>query len=267
MHRIKYHHTQYWCMDESDGDDNAGQEGSYPLETTLTRPRGILTEADRRYLTGQSDIKPRSHSERRARERIRERTVNAFLDLSLIERHLEERDRKLVFDVFDSNKLHPDDSRLYGGGVGEHVGALTDTLAFIYRETKDSAGRQPPFEQLLKHAIPQGEADPYARIYAPYDVELTVEKQHDVVDIDTILDHVERGDTASLSEYEMEAFLRFLSETGSVDTDVVREEAARRVEEMADRHSPGQYPFEWLLSPDGIDEGAGAPEGGDTNEE
>lgn len=216
----------------------------------VDRPRSVLTKADRRYLLDLSDLEPQSHGERRARERIRERVVNAFLDLSIIEQTLEKRDRKLIFDAFDSNKIHPEESRLYGNGIPDHLGALTDTLAFIYRETKDSEGRYPPFEQLLEHAIMNGEADPGAIVLAPYSIELTIEKQHDVIDINTIIDRVESGNTSSLSEYEMKAFLQFLSTTDGVDTDTIREEATQRAEQIQEGRPPGSYPFRWMLSED-----------------
>lgn len=61
------------------------------------RDRGILTETDRKFLRGESDIEPQSHGERRARARIRKRLRNAIYDLSLLFVHLEERDRKQVF--------------------------------------------------------------------------------------------------------------------------------------------------------------------------
>lgn len=62
------------------------------------RGRGILTKSDRKFLRGESDIEPQSHGERRARARIRERLRNAIYDLSLLFVHLEERDRKQVFN-------------------------------------------------------------------------------------------------------------------------------------------------------------------------
>lgn len=60
------------------------------------RPRGILTEADRRYLCGESNIAEQSHSERRARERIRERITHAILDFDILLGQFEKRDADLI---------------------------------------------------------------------------------------------------------------------------------------------------------------------------
>lgn len=75
-------HAQYQCMSNHPPDD---------------RDRGFLTEADRRYLHGESDLDHQSHGERRARERIRNRLLNALYDMAIVFESLEDRDRDQVF--------------------------------------------------------------------------------------------------------------------------------------------------------------------------
>lgn len=47
-------------------------------------PRGILSKSDRKYLLGDSDIEPKSQSERNARSRIRDRLRAALRDFELL---------------------------------------------------------------------------------------------------------------------------------------------------------------------------------------
>jgi len=60
------------------------------------RDRGILGQADRRYLAGESDIEPKSQSERNVRARIRNRFRNAILDMPILLKQLEDRDLEQV---------------------------------------------------------------------------------------------------------------------------------------------------------------------------
>ena len=114
-----------------------------------SRPRGFLTEADRRYLLGTSDLEPRSHGERRARERIRNRFFNALLDFVLVEEHLADRDREQVFEKLISD----DDDYTIPGPQADGVQALQAiaTLAF-----EGALRREIPFETLATHGV--GEA-------------------------------------------------------------------------------------------------------------
>lgn len=61
------------------------------------RPRGILTEDDRKYLMDKTDIQPKSQTERDTRRRIRKRIFNAILDFYIIDIFLERRDLDEVF--------------------------------------------------------------------------------------------------------------------------------------------------------------------------
>lgn len=60
------------------------------------RGRGILGRSDRKFLVGDSDIEPKSQSERNARARIRDRLRNAILDFPILLEHLEDRDLEQV---------------------------------------------------------------------------------------------------------------------------------------------------------------------------
>lgn len=238
-----------------EGDDSAPED--YPAEATLERPRGILTKADREYLTGKSDLEPQSHGERRARERIRERVINAFLDFRILERHLEHRDRDRIFSAFDSSQIFPDDTdaRLYGMGADEHFGALPDTLAFIYRgiENLEDEPSSSEFELILEHAITRAKNPPDAAIYMPYDVEVTVEKAaREEVDIDTLVERFKSDNIEMLTETEKEAFIRLFAASDAFDPESVRQEFTRRLEMIRDRHETdlqGTIRSSILLSP------------------
>lgn len=224
---------------ESEG----GNREHYPAEATVERPRGVLTEADRRYLTGVSDLEPQSHGERRARERIRERIINAFLDFRIIDRHLEDRDRKRIFSAFDSNQIFVDDADapLYGIGADEHLGTLTDLLAFIYRGVEESGEDTSPgpFELILEHAITRAKNPRDTAVYTPYDVELTIEKAPppERVNIDALVERIERGNVDMLTEAEKEAFIRLFAASDAFNPESVRQEFTRRLDVIRDRYS------------------------------
>lgn len=82
-------------------DESRGEYDPFNLD----RDRGVLTTADRKYLCGESEIEPQTHSERRARERIRNRVKNAVLDFKILLRHFEDRDRELI--AYEDGNLKP----------------------------------------------------------------------------------------------------------------------------------------------------------------
>lgn len=62
------------------------------------RDRGILTHADREFLHGERDDIT-DQAKRDARYRIRKRLGNALVDLGMLSYHLEDKDRKRVFET------------------------------------------------------------------------------------------------------------------------------------------------------------------------
>lgn len=105
------------------------------------RDRGFLTTADRQYLRGASSLEEKSHSERRARERIRDRFLNALYDMTIVAEHLEKRDRDQVFD-----KLFAEDGeeRKWGNN------ALRGMMALA---CEGAVNADHPFEPLVIHGV------------------------------------------------------------------------------------------------------------------
>lgn len=66
------------------------------------RPRGILTQADRKYLQGEKELT--GQSARNTRRRIRNRLYHALLDFSVLWSYLEERDLELIFQAEGDKK-------------------------------------------------------------------------------------------------------------------------------------------------------------------
>lgn len=67
------------------------------------RPQGLLNRRHRRYLLGESDIEPRTQTERDARRTIRQRLYNGLLDFVLVYRHLGSRDIDMAIGDLDTD--------------------------------------------------------------------------------------------------------------------------------------------------------------------
>lgn len=74
------------------------------MNSETDRPRGILTDTDRRYLLGETDY-ANEQSKRDARYRIRERVFNGLRDLDLVLRELEGRDLEQVLKRIDEDDV------------------------------------------------------------------------------------------------------------------------------------------------------------------
>ena len=138
------------------------------MNTDIDRPRGFLTEADRAYLLGETEM---SHegSKRNAEARIRNRTRHAILDFDLLTHVLAKKDRRQVFDR--------------AGSDDELLGGLTAMLAFAYLGLREQGV---DFEEVLVPAVRSAE-EAYAAdqleakvaVDVSFDVETTVEATHE----------------------------------------------------------------------------------------
>jgi hypothetical protein len=210
--------------------DNRGHEFPDALLPADDRPRGVLSKDDRQFLRGKKEYE-HVESNANARSRIRERIINAFLDFTLIDVYLEDRDRERVFDAFDADHVWGGDADLYADEATQ-IGALDDVIAFIYRETID---RHPPFEKILERGVTQGENDPGAVYLGQYVVEFEVEEiEPENLDVDSIVERVEAGQVDTLTEAEMAAFVQLFATSDAFDSDVVREEFWRRMEQLGE---------------------------------
>lgn len=165
------------------------------------RPRGILSQADRAYLRGETAFDS-DQSERNARARIRERVLAGLRDGDLLADALSERDRELVFE-----KHVADDPAA--------VRALIGTLAFCYRGA-DTAGLD--FGALLEEAVSRVEADRNFAAAVEFDL------QREPLDPDRLTRKLRRTGSLTLSE------LAYLRETEAVSLDRLLDRYATDVE-------------------------------------
>ncbi|QLG61923.1 hypothetical protein [Halorarum salinum] len=134
--------------------------------TDSARPRGILNERERQYLLGDTDIEPRTQTERDIRATIRERLRHAIFDYALLFDQLENRDIEQVFDS------RADDA-------AELRTAIEDTLGFFYRATINF---HPPFQHLATEGIQRAEQAHFDRyVKATIDIEATAPIDPDVI--------------------------------------------------------------------------------------
>jgi hypothetical protein len=127
--------------------------GDYSPENP-DRPRGFLTERDRKYLTDKSDIEPYSQHERDVRRDIRRRTWQALLDLTLVAERMDTRDRDPVFAA-DRDRDRGLDTDEQAARVVARQRAFRALASLLYRYAGDGdqVDRLDAVERLLEHAI------------------------------------------------------------------------------------------------------------------
>jgi hypothetical protein len=109
------------------------------MEFDPDRPRGLLSQADREYLLGLTEME-HEQSKRNAEARIRKRVTNGILDFYLLIRNLERKDRRQIFE-----KGLDDPQFRYG---------LIGMTTFAYMGLKESGM---DFEHVLEPAITRAE--------------------------------------------------------------------------------------------------------------
>ena len=212
-----------------EADESALESGvAYPPPgSPVTRPRGILSQRDREYLVGTSDIEQKTQKERNIRGDIRTRVKHALIDFTLLMNHLSPRDRQQIFD-----------SRHAGIRDG-----IADALGFLYHET---APPRYDFEELLAMGIDRGGKVSLRREgYSPlnsllsrdyYNVDLQVERvspKNPRKSLGEIGDMLEDGDVGDLTPAEMRMFLDYYMKADDFDPQVpatIREEMSRRAQ-------------------------------------
>ena len=190
------------AADESPAD--VGQDT--PLAFSADRERGILTPSDREYLLGRKTDYT-EHSKKQKRNRIRRRLRNAMLDFTILFEHLEDRDRETVFNPDDDNR------EAYTRG-------MTDMLAFLHLGTM---GYHTPFKHMLAKGVNKAEQELADSDYRMVTVDFNVDPVGRI-DVDAVVDKLDAGSFADLTDEELRAFVRLLGESDDFDATAVRSE-------------------------------------------
>ncbi len=184
--------------DETDAEDS--------LTYSADRDRGILTPSDREFLLGRKTDYT-EHSKKQKRNRIRHRLRNAILDFSILFEHLEDRDRETVFDPDD------DEREAYTQGI-------TDLLAFLHLGTM---GYYTPFKDMLSQGVNKAEQELAGSDYRMVTVDFNVDPVGQI-DVDEVIDKLEFGDFSEVTDEELWAFVRLLSESEEFSATSIRSE-------------------------------------------
>lgn len=137
----------------------------------VDRDRGILTEADRRYLAGEDDLE--GQDERNARYRIRNRTVHALVDVRLLEDQLSDRDLRQVANA-DVLELP----------AAVHAGSLIGLSYRLLVHNDSVTNPIEAFKRMAETALEAAESDrrPVDREPAAVDASVEVEITEESVD-------------------------------------------------------------------------------------
>lgn len=176
------------------------------LTTSPDRDRGVLTQSDREFLLGRkSDYTEQSR--RQKRSRIRRRVRNAMLDFTILFEHLDERDREMVFDPDHAHR------EAYTRGI-------TDMLAFLHLGTM---GYYTPFKHMLAEGVNRAEQALAGSDYRLVNVEFNVDPVGRI-DVDEVVDKLEAGRFAELTDEELQAFVRLLGDSDAFSAEELRED-------------------------------------------
>lgn len=105
------------------------------------RPRGALTESDREYLLN-GQVGGSKSAENVKRHRIRERTRQSILDLSLVFQEMSQKDASQIFALPAKEKQ-------------QFENAIIDAFAFLYLGTGTGSHFPDSVEQALERAVEQ----------------------------------------------------------------------------------------------------------------
>lgn len=220
-----------------------------PENDKTDRPRGILTEADRDYLI--SDKSGYTHQAQHKRKKaLRERIENALLDFALIENHLDEELREEILTPFDTTNVFDNDIELYSSEQ-HYTSAISNLIAFLYRETKEETGFNPSFSMSLENGIVKGEFEPGTAYYGSYnvDIDITFENLPDrEINVKSITERAKQDGANTLNKAEMASVIEILARSGSVNPGELQDEFQEWVEEFEDEHGRAPTRMEEIFS-------------------
>lgn len=168
-------------------------------------PASILTNKQRSFLLGNTDIDPENSDGRSMRTRIRERVRNAFADFYILYHNLQKGDREGVFDFLVSDDTDGEVGKIE---ITAYREALVAMLAFVYRETNDR-NDEFKFDRLLEDAVRMVEDEPLLRF--TFEIE-----KDDPWSFDELADKVMENGIKSLDDSEMRAFIRTAEQEGII---------------------------------------------------
>ena len=192
-------------------------ESERSLTYSPDRGRGILTPSDREFLL-ERKTDYTEHSKKQKRNRIRRRIRNAILDFSIIFEHLEDRDRETVFN--------PDDD-----ARDAYTQGITDMLAFLHLGTM---GYYTPFKDMLAQGVNKAEQELAGSDYRMVTVDFNVDPVGQI-DVDEVIDKLEFGDYEEVTDEELRAFVRLLSESEEFSATSIRSEMKEQMTEFIER--------------------------------
>lgn len=199
--------------------DPADAESFDGLAYDPDRDRGILTRSDREFLLGRKRDYT-DHSKKQKRNRIRQRIQNALLDFTIVFEHLTDRDRSTVFDPDDEERA-------------AYTQGIVDLLAFLHLGTM---GYSTPFKDMLAQGVHKAEQELAGSEYRMVNVYFNVDPVGQI-DVDEVIDKLERGRFDEITDEELRAFVRLLAESDEFSPEPMREEIKDQMLAFAERAS------------------------------
>jgi len=187
------------------------------LTASPDRPRGILTTSDREFLLGRKTDYT-EHSKKQKRNRIRRRIRNAILDFTILFEYLDDRDRETVFDPEDDER----DSYTQG---------IIDMLGFLHLGTM---GYYTPFKHMLAEGVNKAEQRLAGSDYRMVTVYFNVDPIG-TIDVDEVMDKLEEERFEEITDEELRAFVRLLTESDEFSASSARVEMKNQIDEFLDR--------------------------------
>ncbi|SFG84264.1 hypothetical protein SAMN04488063_3065 [Halopelagius inordinatus] len=197
-------------------DDSRTDGADDTLAHAADRERGILTPSDREFLLGRKTDYT-EHSKKQKRNRIRRRLRNAILDFTILFDHLEDRDRETVFNPEDESR------EAYTQGI-------VDMLGFLHLGTM---GYYVPFKDMLGQGVNRAEQKLAGSDYRMVTVDFNVDPVGQI-DVDEVVDKLEAGHFDEVTDEELRAFVRLMTESEAFSPGEMRSGMKEQMPEFVD---------------------------------
>ena len=187
------------------------------LALSADRGRGILTPSDREFLL-ERKTDYTEHSKKQKRNRIRRRLRNAILDFSILFEHLEDRDRETVFNPESEAR-------------DDYTQGIIDMLGFLHLGTM---GYHVPFKDMLGQGVNRAEQKLAGSDYRMVTVDFNVDPVGQI-DVDEVIDKLEGGSFDEITDEELRAFVRLLTESEDFSPTAMRSEMKEQMTEFLEK--------------------------------